>query len=66
LANERKIEVTWFLQGIGIKGREMALVWHEKAGRAANAHSFGTDIQHDYSQGNFRTMSSSLFYYSIC
>ena len=31
-----------------------------------HAHSFGTDTQHDYSQGNCRTMSSSLFYYIIC
>ena len=50
-----------FIQGIGIKGREMALVWHEKASCTAlqtssvlhNAHSFGTDTQHDYSQGIF-------------
>ena len=25
----------YFNQGIGIKGMEMALVWHEKASRAA-------------------------------
>ena len=38
-------------QGIGIKGKEMALVWHEKASRTAlqtwfgkpYTHSFGTD-----------------------
>ena len=40
-------------QGIGIKGKEMALVWHEKASRTdefpfTHAHSFGTDTQHDY------------------
>ena len=48
----------------------MALVWSEKASRAAlqtssllvitHSHSFGTDTQHDYSQGNCRTMSSII------
>ena len=53
------------MQGIRIKGREMALVWHEKASRTASqtsslshAHSFGKDTQHDYNQGNCRKMSS--------
>ena len=37
-------------QGIGIKGKEMALVWHEKASNCfangfliTDAHSFGTE-----------------------
>ena len=45
----------------------MVLVWHEKASRTALqtssvnlTHSFGTDIQHDYSQGSCRTMSSII------
>ena len=51
----------------------MAQVWHEKASGTVRdefsityTHSFDTDTQHDYSQGNFRTMSSSLYYYTIC
>ena len=56
-------------QGIGIKGKEMALVWHEKASRTAlqtwfgkpYTHSFGTDTHtHDFSQGNCRTMLSII------
>jgi len=56
-------------QGIRIKRREMALVWHEKASCSAlqtsplsHTHTlaFGTDTQHDYSQGNCRTMSSIM------
>ena len=45
----------------------MALVWHEKASRTAlqtssvlHTHSFGTDKQHDYNQGNCGTMSSII------
>jgi len=45
----------------------MVLVWHEKASRTAlqassilHEHSFGTDTQHDYSQGYCRTMSSIM------
>ena len=56
-----------FYQGIGIKGMEMALVWHEKASRTALQTSsiflthtlFGTE-KHDYSQGNCRTMLSII------
>ena len=54
-------------QGIAIKGKEMALVWHKKASRTClqsslvlQTHSFETDTQHDYSQGNCRTMSSII------
>jgi len=57
-----------YWQGIGMKGKEIALLWHEKASRTAlqtkygnlYTHSFGTDTQHDYSQGNCRTMLSIL------
>jgi len=52
----------------GIKGKEMALVWHEKASR--NALQTGSLSQthtllvqtytHDYSQGKCRTMSSII------
>ena len=53
----------WLDQGIRIKGKEMALVWHEKASRTALQTSslshtgtlFGTDTQHG-NQGNCRTM----------
>ena len=55
-------------QGIGIKGREMALVWHEKA--SPTALQTGSLLQkhtlleqthtHDYSQGKCRTMSSII------
>jgi len=45
----------------------MALVWYEKASRTAlqtssllHTHSFGTDTQHDYSQGNCRTICRQL------
>ena len=45
----------------------MALVWHEKVSRTALqtssvflGNSFVTDTQHDYSQGNCRTMSSVI------
>ena len=62
------------IQGTRIKGREMALVWHEKASRTAlqtssvshthtllvQTHSFGTDTQHDYSKGNFCRVLISL------
>ena len=53
---------TCHAQGTGIMGKEMALVWHEKDSRTAlqtnsvlhtHAYSFGTDTQHDYSQGIF-------------
>ena len=54
-------------QGIGIKGKEMALVWHEKASRNALqtssvnlTHTLLVDTQHDHSQGNCRTMSSII------
>jgi len=55
-------------QGVEIKGNEIALVWHEKASRTAlqtstlktNTHSFGADTQHDYSQGNCRTVLSII------
>ena len=55
-------------QGIGIKGREMALVWHEKASRTAlqtgsllQTHSLLVQTHtHDYSQGKCRTMSSII------
>ena len=54
-------------QGIGIRWKEMAPVWHEKASGTALqtssvnlTHTFGTDTQHDYSQGNCRTMSSII------
>jgi len=60
-------EVLRNYQGIGIKGKEFALVWHEKASRTALqtssvnlTHSFGTDTQHDYSQGSCRTMLSII------
>ena len=48
------------------KGKGNGLVWHEKASRAADefvithTHSFDTDAQHDYSQGNCRTMLSII------
>jgi len=46
----------------------MALVWHEKVQShcftddfvITHAHSLGADTQHDYSQGNCRTMSSNV------
>ena len=64
-------------QGIGIKGKEFALVWQKKGNGAGLAwesqshcfadkfgkpytHSFGTDTQHDYSQGNCRIMLSIM------
>ena len=59
-------------QGIGRKGSWSGLAWERQSHCFANefgithAHSFGTDTQHDCSQGNCRTMSSSLFYYIIC
>ena len=44
-------------QGVGIKGKEKALVcFAEKFGKPYT-HSFGKDTQHDYSQGSCRTMS---------
>ena len=49
-----------YFQGIGIKGKEMALVWHEKASRTAlqttNTHSFGTDTN----TWRFRPLCTSL------
>ena len=64
-------------QGIGIKGKEFALVWQKKGNGAGLAwesqshcfadkfgkpytHSYGTDTQHDYSQGSCRTMLSII------
>ena len=54
-------------QGIGLKGKKMVLVWHEKASRTALQtstvtlhNSSGTDTQYDYSQGNCRTMLSII------
>ena len=39
------MQATHIYQGIRIKGREMTLFV------ITHAHSFGTDTQHDYSQG---------------
>ena len=57
----------WITQGRGIKGKEMSLVWHEKASRTALqtssvflSHSYDTNKQHDCSQGNCRTMLSTI------
>ena len=44
----------------------MALVWHGQSHPFAyefvitHAHSIGADTQHDYNQGNCRTMSSII------
>ena len=48
------------------KGNGAGLAWERQSHYFADefgithAHSFGTDTQHDYSQGNFRTMSSMI------
>ena len=55
-------------QGIKIKGKGngAGLAWESQSHCFAdelvitNAHSFGTDTQHDNSQGNWRTMSSII------
>ena len=49
-----------FNQGILIKGKEMSLVCVADEFGIPYTHSFGTDTQHDYSQGNWRTMSSII------
>ena len=60
----------WFLFHAGIrnkgKGNGAGLTWEsqpycfaDKFG-ITHAHSFGTDTQHDYSQGNCRTMLSII------
>ena len=54
------------IQGIGIKGKKMAhgLAWESQshcfADKKPSTHSFGTDPQHDYSQGNCETMLSII------
>ena len=48
------------------KGNGAGLAWESQSHCFAdgfvitNAHSFGTDTHHDYSQGNCRTMSSII------
>jgi len=48
------------------KGNGAGLAWESKSHCfadefvIAHAHSFGADTQHDYSQGNCRTMSSII------
>ena len=48
------------------KGNGVGLAWESKSHGFVNwflithAHSFGTDTQHDYSQGKCRTMSSII------
>jgi len=50
--------------GIRIKGNGTGLAWESLSHcfgdefGITHAHSFGTDTQHDYSQGNWRLMSS--------
>ena len=55
------------IQGIGIKEKEMdGVPWESQSHCFADkfgkpyTHSFGTDTQHDYSQGNCRTFSSII------
>jgi len=59
--------VTILDQGIGIEGNGAGLAWESQSHCFADefgithAHSFGTDTQHAYSQGNCRIMSSIIF-----
>ena len=52
--------------GIKERGNGGGLAWESQSHCFADefgithAHSFGTDTQHDYSQGNCRTMSSII------
>ena len=59
--------VTILDQGIGIEGNGAGLAWESQSHCFADkfdksyTHSFGTDTQHAYSQGNCRIMSSIIF-----
>ena len=46
--------------GVGLAWESQSHCFADEFVIYTHAHSFGTDTQHDYSQGNCRTMSSII------
>ena len=68
--NIPSIELLTYVQRMGIKGRGMAVVWHEKASRTALqtnllSHTHLLLVQTHNMTTKCRTMSSSLFFYIL-